>query len=267
MVLHSHDKYKWESVMHPYVESKLLSPQDIDSFVKQRSRYAEGSIDIALRDNPLFRKGLTWRQRICYFNSVWSYFSCIWIMIFLASPIFFFYTHIMPVTCDTIDFFVYFLPFFVMIKIAEVLGSWGVSQKRGKQYHVCLFWLNFTALVKVISGKKIKFAVTPKSRQKAHPFRYAWPHIVIVIVTMTGLLMNILPAIYGDTDFALAMLVNGLWALQNCYVLTVYIRAAYWNVEVLSETSNEFENERFPLPAFVNKVTEQIMLLWSRTKI
>jgi cellulose synthase (UDP-forming) len=253
--------------MHPYVESKLLSPQDIDSFVKQRSRYAEGSIDIALRDNPLFRKGLTWRQRICYFNSVWSYFSCIWIMIFLASPIFFFYTHIMPVTCDTIDFFVYFLPFFVMIKIAEVLGSWGVSQKRGKQYHICLFWLNFTALVKVISGKKIKFAVTPKSRQKAHPFRYAWPHIVIVIVTMTGLLMNILPAIYGDTDFALAMLVNGLWALQNCYVLTVYIRAAYWNVEVLSETSNEFENERFPLPAFVNKVTEQIMLLWSRTKI
>lgn len=234
MMLHSHDRQKWESVMHPYVESKLLSPQDIDSFVKQRSRYAEGSIDIAIHDNPLFKKGLTWRQKICYFNSVWSYFSCIWTMIFLFSPILFFFTHIMPVTCQTTDFFTFFLPFFVMIKITEVAGSWGVSQKRGKQYHICLFWLNFLALIKVISGRKIKFNVTPKSKQKAHPFRYAWPHIVIITLTVTGLLLNIGPAFSSKPDFALATAVNGLWALQNCYILSVFVRAAYWNNESAS---------------------------------
>ncbi|MCW3104195.1 MAG: putative glycosyl transferase [Bacteroidetes bacterium] len=231
MVLHSHENRKWESVMHPYVESKLLSPQDIDSFVKQRSRYAEGSIDIAIHDNPLFKKGLTWRQRICYFNSVWSYFSCIWTMVFLFSPILFFFTHIMPVSCKTADFFIFFLPFFIMIKITEVAGSWGVSQKRGKQYHICLFWLNFQALIKVISGRKIKFNVTPKSKQKAHPFRYAWPHITIITLTLAGLLFNVVPAFSGKPDFVLATVVNGLWALQNCYILAVFVRAAYWNTE------------------------------------
>ncbi|MCW3070367.1 MAG: putative glycosyl transferase [Bacteroidetes bacterium] len=239
MVLHSHENQKWESVMHPYVESKLLSPQDIDSFVKQRSRYAEGSIDIAIHDNPLFKKGLTWRQRICYFNSVWSYFSCIWTMIFLFSPILFFFTHIMPVSCRTVDFFIFFLPFFIMIKITEIAGSWGVSQKRGKQYHICLFWLNFLALIRVISGKKIKFNVTPKSKQKAHPFRYAWPHITIISLTLIGLLVNIIPAAAGKPDFVLATVVNGLWALQNCYILAVFVRAAYWNTEQIASVAAE----------------------------
>jgi cellulose synthase (UDP-forming) len=243
MVLHSDNKQKWESVMHPYVESKLLSPQDIDSFVKQRSRYAEGSIDIAIHDNPLFKKGLTWRQKICYFNSVWSYFSCIWTMIFLFSPILFFYTHIMPVTCQTSDFFLYFLPFFVMIKVAEVAGSWGVSQKRGKQYHICLFWLNFLALIKVISGRKIKFNVTPKSKQKARPFRYAWPHIVIILLTSVGLLLNISTIFSGNAELALATIVNGLWGIQNCYILGVFVRAAYWN-ELLFPDRNTKKNEK-----------------------
>jgi cellulose synthase (UDP-forming) len=243
MVLHSDPSKRWESVMHPYVESKLLSPQDIDSFVKQRSRYAEGSIDIALHDNPLFKKGLTWRQKICYFNSVWSYFSCIWTMIFLFSPIIFFYTHIMPVSCETIDFFIYFLPFFLLIKITEIAGSWGVSQKRGKQYHICLFWLNFQALIKVISGRKIKFNVTPKSKQKAHPFRYAWPHITIIVLTLTGLVLNVGTVFNSKPDFILAFIVNGLWAIQNCYVLGVFVRAAYWN-ESFSNSRTEPAHEK-----------------------
>jgi cellulose synthase (UDP-forming) len=127
MMMHSDARNRWISVMHPFVECKMLSPQDIDSWVKQRTRYAEGSIDIFLRDNPLKRKGLTWQQKICYFNSVFSYFSCIWTLIFLFSPIYFFFTHVMPVACETRDFFIFFLPFFVMIKCAETASGWGVS--------------------------------------------------------------------------------------------------------------------------------------------
>jgi len=268
MVLHSDIKHKWQSVMHPYVESKLLSPQDIDSFVKQRSRYAEGSIDIAIRDNPLLKKGLTWRQKICYFNSVWSYFSCVWTIVFLLSPLLFFYTHIMPVTCDTKDFFIFFMPFFISIKLTEIAGSWGISQKRGKQYHICLFWLNLQAMIKVLSGKKLKFHVTPKSRQKAHPFRYAWPHITIVALTVFGLLINIGPAFSGKSDFLLATIVNGLWAIQNCYILCVYIRAAFWNVESFStiENNKEDENQNSNEPVFFERLSLQFSSLWNKMK-
>lgn len=240
MKAHSDKKEKWESVMHPYVECKLLSPQDIDSFVKQRTRYAEGSIDIALRDNPLFRKGLSVSQRICYFSSVWSYFSCIWTMIFLLCPIVFLFTHIMPVQCKPIDFFIYFMPFFVTIKITEAAGSWGVSQKRGRQYHICLFWLNFLAIINVLSGKKMKFNVTPKSKQRANPFRYAWPHILIITLTLTGVIVNLDIMTCGDADLLLAFSINGLWGISNCYTLAVFVRAAYWNTNA-PEAENEMQ--------------------------
>ena len=243
MIIHSDEKHRWRSVMHPYVECKMLSPQDIDSFVKQRSRYAEGSIDIFLRDNPLLRKGLTWRQKICYFNSTFSYFTCVWTLIFLFSPIIFFYTGVMPVACQTADFFYYFLPFFLSIKLAEVAGSWGVSQKRGKQYHICLFWLNLLAILKVVSGRKIKFNVTPKSKLNTgqRPWKYAWPHVLIVSLTAVGLVINLPRLATGDSQFLMAMLVNGLWSIHNAYTLMVYVRAAFWDTEKMAMPEQEPE--------------------------
>jgi cellulose synthase (UDP-forming) len=265
MVLHS-DPHQWVSVMHPYVESKLLSPQDIDSFVKQRSRYAEGSIDIFLRDNPLLKKGLTWRQKICYFNSVWSYFSCIWTIIFLFSPILFFYTHIMPVSCETSDFFKYFIPFFIMIKIAEATGSHGVSQKRGQQYHICLFWLNLQAIIKVFSGKKITFNVTPKSKQKSQPLRYVWPHIIIVVLTGIGLIINLPASFAAKPDFVLAMLVNGIWGILNAYTLLVYVRAAFWNTEAFTLPENEIEDEpESGYEGYFKSLPVKIASIWKAT--
>lgn len=234
MNVHGDKRKKWESIMHPYVESKLLSPQDIDTFVKQRSRYAEGSIDIALHDNPLFRKDLTLSQRICYFNSVWSYFSCIWTMVFLLCPVLFFFSNIMPVKCRPADFFIFFMPFFIFMKITEKAGSWGISQKRGRQYHICLFWLNFLALLKVLSGKKAKFNVTHKSKQHTHPLRYSWPHITIILLTLTGFMISIDDMLKGDADISLAIAVNAIWGLSNAYTLLVFVRAAFWNTEILA---------------------------------
>jgi cellulose synthase (UDP-forming) len=134
MVMHSDRSKKWRSVMHPHVECKLLSPQDIGTYVKQRTRYAEGSIDIFLHDNPIFKRGLNWRQRVCYFHSVWCYFSCLWLACFLFAPVAYYLFDVLPVSCTSSEFFSYFLPFFICTRIADVCGSWGISQKRGKQY-------------------------------------------------------------------------------------------------------------------------------------
>ena len=90
IMLHADKENKWESIQHPDIECKMLSTQDLDSWIKQHRRYAEGSLDIALRDNPILKRGLTWRQKLCYFNTIWSYFAPFWIIIFLLSPVIFF---------------------------------------------------------------------------------------------------------------------------------------------------------------------------------
>lgn len=46
IILHSDSDRKWKSVIHPQVESKMLSPQDLLTWVIQRFKYAGGSLDI-----------------------------------------------------------------------------------------------------------------------------------------------------------------------------------------------------------------------------
>lgn len=238
MAIHGSPK-KWRSVLHPHAECKLLSPQDITSYVKQRTRYAEGSIDIFLHDNPVFRKGLTWRQKICYFHSVFSYFSCIWLVIFLLSPIIYFFTHALPVKCDSYDFYLYFVPYFIFNKLADTTGSWGINQKRGRQYYICLFWINLVAIIHVLSGRKVNFNVTPKCKQKTTPFKYAWPHMLLITLTVAGISKESYEVYSGHYEFSIAYGLNMFWGLYNCYMLNVFVRAAYWDAEALADPKEE----------------------------
>ena len=122
IMLHADTENKWESIHHPHIECKMLSTQDLDSRIKQFSRYACGSLDIAFRDNPFFKKGLSLGQKLCYFNTIWSYFAAVWLIVFLMSPIIFFFTLVPPVTAYTFEFFKHFLPFQVMNTISITLG-------------------------------------------------------------------------------------------------------------------------------------------------
>jgi cellulose synthase (UDP-forming) len=59
----------WNSV---YVEKPLiagLQPETLSSFIGQRSRWCRGMIQILLLKNPLFRRGLSMAQRICYVSN------------------------------------------------------------------------------------------------------------------------------------------------------------------------------------------------------
>ena len=41
----------------------------------QRLRWAQGTMQVMLRENPLLQKGLTAGQRLMYFATMWSYLS------------------------------------------------------------------------------------------------------------------------------------------------------------------------------------------------
>ncbi len=46
ILLHGDAARRWRSVMHPRIESKMLSPQDMLTWMIQRFKYAAGSLDI-----------------------------------------------------------------------------------------------------------------------------------------------------------------------------------------------------------------------------
>ena len=65
----------WKSAFHPEVLAYGLAPEDLQSALNQRLRWAEGTLQVLLRENPLFKRGLSFPQRIQYFTSMLSYFD------------------------------------------------------------------------------------------------------------------------------------------------------------------------------------------------
>lgn len=249
IMLHADETNRWESVQHAGVECKMLSTQDLDSWIKQHQRYAEGSLDIALKDNPIFIEGLTISQKICYFSTIWSYFAPLWILIFLLSPVVFFFTLELPVKAYSFEFFKYFLPFQIVNTIAMLLGTWGIDTKRGDQYYISSFWFMILSLVSVIRGKKVKFNVTPKGKSFAKNTPHILPHMIIIGLTLLGIIYNAVLLAIDKHPSPSGFAANSFWCIFNIISLSIMIRAAYWKpieeeepeTETVSENLNRSE--------------------------
>lgn len=228
MMLHADKQNRWESIQHPDIECKMLSTQDVDSWVKQHQRYAEGSLDIAFKDNPLFKRGLTWRQKLCYFSTIWSYFAPLWIIIFLFCPVIYFFSLSLPVRAYSFDFFKHFLPFQIMNTITITLGCWGISTKRGDQYYISSFWVMLMSLITIIRGKKVKFNVTPKNIGVSKSTQHILPHAIIIFLTLIGILYNAILVAINQHPAVSGFAANTFWSLFNIVSLSVIIRAAFW---------------------------------------
>ncbi|RUQ67851.1 UDP-forming cellulose synthase catalytic subunit [Azospirillum doebereinerae] len=77
----------WRSVYLPRPLIAGLQPETFDSFIVQRSRWTQGMIQLFLLKNPLFKRGLTVPQRLCYLSTMLYWFFWFWRPIFLLSPL------------------------------------------------------------------------------------------------------------------------------------------------------------------------------------
>lgn len=229
IILHSDKENHWKSVLHPQVESKMLSPQDLLSWSVQRFKYAGGTLDIALNDNPITKKGLSLQQRLMYASTIWSYIGGLWNTIFLLAPIIYFFSGIAPISTNTYDFFIHFLPFILINEIASMFSTWGMPVYRAKASYISFFWLNLMAITTVLRGKTIKFPVTPKERQEGRYIKIVLPHIILILLSLVGTTFASWQYLSGSQIYAIeALIFNTFWAFNNIIALSGLVSAAFW---------------------------------------
>ncbi|MEJ2457227.1 MAG: glycosyltransferase [Novosphingobium sp.] len=229
IVLHQDGERKWKTVLHPEVESKMLSPQDLLSWTVQRYKYAGGSLDIFFHDNPVTGPGMTLAQRIMYLTTFWSYLGAVWNLVFLLSPVIYMFAAIAPVGTYTGDFFAHALPFLVLNELAFMMGTWGVSGYKGKVSYLASFPISLRALWAVVRRKRIAFPVTPKQRQEGNYLMLVWPQIAIIALTVTGFAWCAFRLFTVGGGYTLGGLIaNGLWGLNNILAMSIMVRAAFW---------------------------------------
>lgn len=242
IILHSDESRNWKSVFHPKVESKMLSPQDLQTWIVQRFKYAGGTLDIGLHDNPIFRPGMSFGQRMMYAATFWSYFAGVWNVVFLCAPIIYLFTGIAPVSAYSSEFFVRILPFLVLNELSMMVGTWGTENHRGKAYYLAFFPINLMALWTVLKNEKISFPTTPKERQDGIFLHLVKPQLLVIILTLAGIAY----ALYNwndqgsYTDLS-AILANIFWGLNNVAALSVIVKAAMWKPPATKEKTSQLE--------------------------
>ena len=225
MRLHS---FGWKSVFYPEVLAYGLAPEDFGSSLKQRLRWAQGTIQVFLRENPLFKKGLSFPQKMMYFATMYSYFSGFFNLVLLLAPIVFFFTGIAPVASWSVAFFARFIPFFVMNKIMFRFVASGIPVWRGEQYNLAMFPLNIKAVLSVFTGKKLSFVVTPKHKETGLSFRLIWPQAAVIVLTVAAATYGLTLFFLGRGINLIGLVVNLIWSVYNVVSLAIVVKALYY---------------------------------------
>ncbi len=221
----------WKSAYHHEELSAGLAPDDLSSTLKQRLRWAQGTIQVLLRENPFNKTGLTFWQQLQYFQTMYSYFSGFFTLVFIACPIIYFFTEITPVITFDAAFAVHFIPAFILNRLTFILGSWGIPAQelwRSEQYAISLFPLLIQSVWSVFTGKSIKFQVTPKQRQSGLYLGLVLPQLSVFILTILGMTWSIYRFLIGDLNIPINHLVNAAWSIYNLSLLWAIIHAAIW---------------------------------------
>lgn len=217
----------WRSVYHHEVLARGLAPEDLATAMTQRLRWAQGTLQVMLRENPLTVRGLRVGQRLMYFATMWSYLSGFAAVVYLAAPIIFLCFGVLPVTAWSAEFFARFVPFFLASQLLFVVAARGVRTWRGQQYSLALFpvWIRatVTAAANVWWGRPLGFAVTPKVRGvTTGAWRLVLPQLVAMVLLVVAAVVGVARAGLGLAPWA-GTAVNLLWVGYDLAVLSVVV--------------------------------------------
>lgn len=237
LMLHMHG---WKSHYHQEALAFGLSPGSASAFHVQRLRWAQGSMQILRKMNPLFAPGLTTAQRFTYMTANLYPFDGWQKLIFYLSPVIFLFTGLVPVRAET-EVLMAFLTVYLIVSI----GSFELTARGtgyifiAERYNVAKFWTYIVSTLTLFTTKKLKFNVTPKGLTDVPMSTYA-PHLVLVVLSAAALLWAPVAYRNGWVDyqvesFDLAFVISLVWLIWNIYFA--------WSVVRLSRRSQQHRSD------------------------
>lgn len=236
----------WKSAYHHEILATGLAPEDLGTMLKQRLRWAQGTLQVLLKDNPLRKRGLSAGQRLMYFATMWSYLAGFAALAFLLAPIFYLTLGVLPVHAYGLTFLSLFVPYFLLNQLLFFIVGYGVKTWRGHQYSLALFpiWIKActTAAANVWFGRELGFIVTPKVRQDGEqrfPVRLIWPQVLMMTLLVLAVLAGVGQLLAGGDLTVVGVGVNTLWVAYDLLVLSVIIKAGLFRAPEVEPNQEE----------------------------
>jgi cellulose synthase (UDP-forming) len=216
----------WSTAYINIPQAAGLATESLAAHVGQRIRWARGMVQILRTDNPLFSPGLTFAQRLCYFNAMCHFLYAVPRLIFLSAPlIYLIFSHTnIPGYWGAI--LAYSVPHLVLSVVtnSKIQGEHRHSLWNEVYETVLSPYILLPTLLALINPKLGKFNVTAKGGVVKRTFfdtRIALPFLVMLLFNIAGLLMAIPRFLVWDRDRPGTVMMNVLWCFFNLVILGV----------------------------------------------
>jgi cellulose synthase (UDP-forming) len=216
----------WKSVFHPEVLAYGLAPEDLHSALNQRLRWAQGTLQVLLRDNPFFKRGLSLPQRLQYFTTMLSYFDGFSTLVFVLSPIVSLSTGLSPVRTPWLEFLAWLGPYLALNRLMYRHVTRGIDVRRSEQYSLALFPVWIRAVLSTFTNRNPKFVVTPKRRQNGNYLHLVWPQLAIITLTALAICYGVYALVFQSQGTPMGVAMNVFWGGYNVAMLSPIVRAA-----------------------------------------
>ena len=203
-----------------------LATERLSAHVGQRIRWARGMIQILRTDNPLFAPGLTFPQRLCYFNAMCHFLYAVPRLIFLTAPLIYLLLNHTNIPGYWAAILAYALPHLTLSNVTN-------SRIQGEHRHS--FWneiyetvlspyILLPTMMALINPRLGKFNVTAKGGVVKRTFfdsKIAQPFLVMLLFNIAGLIVAIPRFFYFDRSRQGTVLMNVVWCIFNVIILGV----------------------------------------------
>ncbi len=220
----------YRSVFVNKVLSAGLSPENDQSYLTQKKRWAEGAVQLLMLNNPLFKKGLSPGQRVCYFSSIVYFFHWAPRIVYLVAPLAHLLLGYPALDISMVVLLYFFLPHYAaQISCFNSISGGTRNPFWNDVYETLMcFSLAKITLRTIISPRKRAFKVTPKglsSTKSAVQFSVILPHLVLLFLLMAGLVSGSYAIMKGPRDIGLFLISMG-WCLYNTVVVLAAVMSA-----------------------------------------
>ena len=208
-----------------------LATESLSSHVGQRIRWARGMTQIFRTDNPLFGRGLSWPQRLCYANAMLHFLYGLPRLIYLTAPLayLFFGTSVIQASASMIAAFALPHVFHANFTNSRIQGRFRYLFWNEVYEAVLAWYILRPTLVALINPKLGSFNVTAKGGliQKEHfGSEIARVSVFLSVLNMVGVGVGLWRLTWVDADNIATVWLNLAWTFYNLIVLGACLAAA-----------------------------------------
>jgi len=207
-----------------------LSPESYDDYVIQRSRWAQGMVQLVMLNNPLKTKGLSIPQKLAYFNSSFFWLFGFPRFIYFIAPAMYLILGWNIYHASWMQIVAFTLPYVLSIYLIMDFFYAGSRQPFFSEIYesVQSLFLIPAVLSVLINPWKPSFKVTPKGLTNGRNYLspLATPFFLVIAINVTAVILAGYKW-FSEPLLRDVIMVTVIWSFYNLY-LSVVSLGAFW---------------------------------------